>query len=128
MSTSSYDWNKMIDAIDASGQWSSNVYGERFTVIAKSPYQMEACISDDDCPTGYSCENGVCVKTPCTCNDECPEGYECVDPITTSDVVEPDTQPRCEKIVTPECTEDSHCPDGYECIDGQCVEIEIIVP
>ena len=72
------------------------------------------CRDDSDCPSGYSCDNEICVKnivsTPndydCNTDSQCGDGYECND------------NHECEKKVEPadknECYKDSDC-DGENC-------------
>ncbi|MCK4660023.1 MAG: hypothetical protein KAV82_10925, partial [Phycisphaerae bacterium] len=42
------------------------------------PWPGQECLTDADCPDGYTCQNGVCVETPapeCTTDADCPDGY-----------------------------------------------------
>ena len=66
------------------------------------------CTSDDDCPDGQICVNGVCVDG-CKTDDDCPGSAICVD----GRCVNPDpTYDGCDK---------TECPDHAECKDGVCL-------
>jgi len=60
----------------------------------------DPCLSNDDCPPGFVCQNGDCFQ-------ECPEGEclygNCVNGICVED-----------EVCNPSCA------PGYECIDGDC--------
>jgi len=45
------------------------------------PQPDDECDTDNDCPYGYVCENGVCVVSPyppgCNTDDDCPDDFYC---------------------------------------------------
>jgi len=96
------------------------------------------CLSDSDCETGQTCENGECVDVPvpdCVVDDDCLPGFKCEAekcvPVIEPDCVEDVDCPIgevcghgvCRKA--PECDVENPCPPGYECKNEQCKQIPI---
>ena len=92
----------------------NDVYQNYKTYHCKNPGQITAdCTSStearliEDCKSGYTCSNGVCVKEE-ICTDTCESlGYECGTHIICGTSV--DCGP---------------CPEGYSCSDGKCIKEE----
>lgn len=67
----------------------------------------DPCDSDDQCPGGGICVDGVCiVPAHCLTNDDCDAGEECIDHV-------------CVPVGGEDCTDDADCLSGY-CVDGTC--------
>lgn len=51
----------------------------RTAAISVTVTTAVSCSVDADCPTGYICQDGVCVQAPpqCTVDADCAEGYVC---------------------------------------------------
>ncbi|MFT6400193.1 MAG: hypothetical protein ACJAYU_004963 [Bradymonadia bacterium] len=64
------------------------------------------CATPTDCDPGDTCEDGVCVESPCASNSDCEEGLEC-------DLGSGD-------CVVPPCRSDSDCAGAQVCLDGSC--------
>ncbi len=84
----------------------------RVVLFTLSVFVIFSCGTDDPCddficPTGYVCDNGICVdENPSPCNGECPEGFSCVNDL-------------CVENDGMDCGES--CPAGFTCVDNECV-------
>ena len=74
------------------------------------------CIDSRDCPTGATCEGGICVapdeRRECETAADCPPEYTCEDRGAVRICIPPDVTP------TMDCGD---CPFPNECRDGVCV-------
>ena len=76
------------------------------TAAAGTAY-ADDCASDEDCPTGFACEEfaETCVDAPpCLPGEECPEPEPCGDSVSYECVPAPVA-----------CSDDSDCTDDWEC-------------
>lgn len=93
-------------------------------------YFKPQCTIDNDCPTGYVCDNGKCVEG-CNNVSDCPDGYICVNnkctPDTDCDSNSdcPPGSPYCYNGTCVQCTSDTHCPTGYKCLSNRCTITDI---
>lgn len=56
----------------------------------------DVCVVDADCPTGYRCENGKCVKIGgCAVDADCPAGHRCVNGVCIPAVTCIDGETQC---------------------------------
>ena len=113
--------------------------GDEFPNVTFDPAEPEpgtnVVVNIDDNGTEFEDKGGGCPTCPseCSCNADCPTGYECTDGTCVKKAVSPDPECKvagdcaahevCEggKCV-PECSADSDCDDGYMCDDdGVCV-------
>jgi|GEM_PF-4385916 len=82
-------------------------------ICVNNKCQLPACVNDQDCQPGYSCQNNVCIKKPqsCTKNADCQEPLVCDQSTKT-----------CQKP-KPECAIDADCKDELlMCLNQKCVE------
>jgi Tol biopolymer transport system component len=104
-----------------------------------------ACIGDQDCPVGYFCSDGFCVRIPtptpvihCTTNSDCPEGLICACPpgnplcgpsqkfcqpaISPTPTVTPTPLKTCttDEDCAQDCTTAEDCRPTQDCVDGEC--------
>jgi len=102
------------------------------TFKPKPPRDVE-CFSDTDCPTGYKCKAGKCVKieTPAEKTIACIGGI-----CKETDYSTPELIARCRGknvgdkcgITETGCKNSAECPIGYECKNGKCVKITVPPP
>ncbi len=88
---------------------SKNLNAFLFVVLSLAIF---SCGNDDPCdglicPTGFICEDGVCIdEDPTPCNGDCPTGFSCVNEV-------------CVEDATTDCG--GSCPEGFTCVDNECV-------
>jgi len=94
----------------------------------------QPCDRDQDCPSGYECVDGLCVRLTCDEENPCPPGMVChngfcyieCDPNNPNFCQEgsicielPSGEHACLEYPTP-CHPVEGCPDGFICINGFC--------
>jgi len=110
----------------------------------EAPPSSGECQTSNDCPKGYKCVNGKCMKetgdeTACFSDKDCMErmgeGYVCIDGRcvhkhvsqcnSDADCMDGYTcgdDGICHKIASSGCASDADCDEGYECVNGNCVK------
>lgn len=95
-----------------------------------APPPLPECRLNSDCPgCGDTCEDGTCKKTLCCTDDECPSGKKCDDGVCT-------TPPECtcdddcktcgttcdegKCVASDRCDDDRDCCGSKECRNGEC--------
>lgn len=71
-----------------------------------------SCETDDDCPSGTSCSDNVCVPSSGTVGDSCADNADCLSELCAQDAAG-------DRFCTERCelAADS-CPSGFECSDS----------
>ena len=79
------------------------------------PEPQPECTTDDECPPGQICQDGVCVDGDRGCSDDsdCPPGQICVNG---------SCQDACPKTSEVWDGEKCVCANGYVLVDGECQE------
>ncbi len=105
----------------------SSTCPRRHSCVAGLCEPSQACVYDKDCPTGLTCQQGVCRASSkkCSSNADCQGGEicdngACIDPCNNSCKADQVCLKR--RCVPKVCVSDAQCGEGLECFASKCRE------